>query len=693
MIPLHLKLSGFLSYREPVEVDFTGFDLACISGSNGAGKSSLLDAVTWALFGEARKRDEALINAHRLVKAAEVALTFAYEGNTYRVIRVLPRGKSTVLEFQILDDGQVTISAGSSSGTWRPLTERTLRDTQARIEQVLRLDYDTFVNASFFLQGQADQFAQQKPSRRKEILGGILGLEVWEEYKDRTAGRRKAIERDLVSLTGRLQEIEAELAEEEPRRRKLAELEAQLDEMSAGRKAQEAALKSLKEAAVSQVAAEKARLEEERRSLKGQEESIQTQAQALAELTTRQEAAGKALLETEGRISERQELESQRNAGSSQSAELKAENALLKAAMDELKVRIGQLESAEGARCPLCGQELSEGHRQSTLETLHAEGKEKGDRYRANKASLDDLTQRLADAESQIARLAGAERERLAASNSITQMAGRIESITEAARNWETGGAKRLQELETLLAGERYAAETRQPVASLEEAERALLDLKERENRLNQEVGAARQKVSVLDDLRQRKAGLELEADAQRRQVGAHKQLERAFGRDGVPALLIEQALPEIEAHANELLDRLSDGSMSVRFVTQAAYKDKNRADLRETLDIQISDGSGSRDYETFSGGEAFRVNFAIRLALSRLLSHRKGARLQTLVIDEGFGSQDVQGRQRLIEAINAVRGDFARILVITHMDELKDAFPTRIEVTKGPKGSLVSVI
>ena len=98
---------------------------------------------------------------------------------------------------------------------------------------------------------------------------------------------------------------------------------------------------------------------------------------------------------------------------------------------------------------------------------------------------------------------------------------------------------------------------------------------------------------------------------------------------------------------ANELLERLSGGTMTVRFVTQAAYKDKSRDDLRETLDIQISDGVGMRDYEMFSGGEAFRVNFAIRLALSEVLAQRAGARLQTLVIDEGFGSQDALGRQR----------------------------------------------
>jgi exonuclease SbcC len=94
-----------------------------------------------------------------------------------------------------------------------------------------------------------------------------------------------------------------------------------------------------------------------------------------------------------------------------------------------------------------------------------------------------------------------------------------------------------------------------------------------------------------------------------------------------------------------------------------------------------------------FSGGEAFRVNFAIRLALSRVLAQRAGARLQTLVIDEGFGSQDAQGRQRLIEAINPVHKDFAKILVITHLEELKEAFPCRIEVEKTPRGSTVTVI
>jgi exonuclease SbcC len=220
-----------------------------------------------------------------------------------------------------------------------------------------------------------------------------------------------------------------------------------------------------------------------------------------------------------------------------------------------------------------------------------------------------------------------------------------------------------------------------------------LFRLREAENKTRSELGGAQQRVDVLDTQRARKIAFEKECDEVQKQIGRYRTLERAFGKDGVPALLIEQALPQIEDKANELLDRLSDGQMSIRFATQTEYKDKKRDDLRETLDIQISDAAGIRNYEMYSGGEAFRVNFAIRLALSKILAQRKGARLQTLIIDEGFGSQDTQGRQRLIEAINLVKNDFAKILVITHLDELKDAFPTRIEVEKTDRGSTLQVI
>ncbi|MBE0682514.1 MAG: SMC family ATPase [Anaerolineales bacterium] len=867
MIPLKLRIAGFLSYRDPIDLDFESFELACISGQNGAGKSSLLDAVTWALFGESRGKSLDVINLNQDVKAAEVALTFSYENNIYRVQRTLPRGKSTVLEFQVLNGRGQKAEDGSQrvdGGKWKPLTEKTTRDTQARIEQTLRLDYETFINASFFLQGNADQFTRKKASERKAVLSTILGLEVWDTYKDRAAEKRKAIENEVNSIDGRIAEIEAELAEEDTRKVRLHELESNLQQLTSARSAQEKILENIKQTAavlaeqrklvealakslgnsqaslagiesklavkeselainadlvsrakeiesayktwqkaradlekMNEVAAqfrehdekrqpllreidvEKAKLEQESEELSKRFSIVSEQLSSASELESQIEEAQKSLQAAEEKVSQRAELEARRNETREKNAALKVANETLRREMDEFKSRIDSLEKADGAVCPLCGQELSEAHRKSTLKELNRDGKQKGDRFRANKKEIEDIEKEISNVEMRIAQLAGAENERLTHSNSISQLAQRIESLRVLATDWKYSGEKRLKEITKLLESGKFAVEAHKELAKLDkelsklgydasahdsarkaeaegraveeefsslksareanrriekeieeleeerkkkkeevaeqeknyaeaagmlarseagapnlrEAESKLLILQENENQARSELGGAEQKVKALATLRVRKADYEIQREELNQNIARHKTLERAFGKDGVPALLIEQALPQIEQKANDLLDRLSDGQMSIRFITQAEYKDKKRDDLKETLDIQISDSAGTRDYEMYSGGEAFRVNFAIRLALSEILAQRKGARLQTLVIDEGFGSQDAQGRQRLIEAINLVKNDFAKILVITHLDELKDAFPNRIEVEKTERGSTVKVI
>ncbi|HZP82454.1 MAG TPA: SMC family ATPase [Chthonomonadaceae bacterium] len=167
--------------------------------------------------------------------------------------------------------------------------------------------------------------------------------------------------------------------------------------------------------------------------------------------------------------------------------------------------------------------------------------------------------------------------------------------------------------------------------------------------------------------------------------------LAAAFGKKGVQALIIENAIPELEDEANALLARMTDNAMQVSFETTRTAKSAGHE--IETLDIKITDDAGTRPYELFSGGEAFRINFAVRIALSRLLARRSGAKLQTLILDEGFGTQDGKGRERLIEILDTIKDDFEKILVITHVEELKDAFPQRIEVTKDARGSRIHLL
>jgi len=218
----------------------------------------------------------------------------------------------------------------------------------------------------------------------------------------------------------------------------------------------------------------------------------------------------------------------------------------------------------------------------------------------------------------------------------------------------------------------------------------ALAQAREAFFRAQRRVGEANQRVQSALALQHTRVQLEAELAAAKGQQSLLEELRTAFGKNGVPAMIIESVLPELEASANALLARMTSGRMYVRFETQRLTQ---KGEASETLEIRISDELGERPYELFSGGEAFRVNFAIRIALSRLLAHRANARLQALFIDEGFGTQDAQGRERLIEAIKAIEEDFERIFVITHIDELKDAFPSRIEVQKTARGSVARVI
>jgi exonuclease SbcC len=853
MIPIKLTVSGFLSYRDPVELDFTSFELACISGPNGAGKSSLLDAITWALFGQARKHDDSVINLQS--DLAEVALVFKYEGNTYRVQRTLPKGKTTRLEFQILQP---------SDGKWKALTGETLRNTQATIEHTLRLDYETFVNASFFLQGKADQFTQQKTSDRKRILGSILGLEVWETYRQRVNDRRRASEADIQNLDGRMAEINVELGEEDTRKQRLTELQAELKRLAKARKAQEQLLEQARkveatlaeqrklvnllarqlqsaqenqaslesrlaereqecetlservsradeieaayaswqaqraelerweqvaasfrehearrQAPLMKIEAQRARLNQELETLRTEQQNVQAQNTSCVELDIQLVTARKDLERTEYNLKHRSELDEQLQTAHTRLAEAKAENPRLRAEMTQLKERIDQLSTTEGAECPLCGRPLEPYDRLRLVDELKSQGTELGDRFRSNQAFLNEADEKVRALQMEINILSRSENERLAEVQAITRLENQIEAIRQKDNEWQKKGAKRMAEVQQILATEQFSVDARQHLAQIDEeligigydaaahdasrlqevelrtadeeyralesaratlqplqreidglqaqrealrventrqqhdydesaaqlaaaeavapdldpTESLLHDLLEQENAQRMEVGAAQQKVSVLNDLKARLKEITSQREQLARLVGQYRLLDKAFGKDGVPALLIEQALPEIETRANELLDRLSEGNMSVRFVTQSAFKDKKRADLKETLDIMISDGAGTRDYELYSGGEAFRVNFAIRLALSELLAKRAGARLQTLVVDEGFGSQDAQGRQHLIEAINLVKQDFAKVLVISHIDELKEAFPNRIEVEKTLRGSILRVV
>ncbi|MAP37949.1 MAG: hypothetical protein CL698_09980 [Chloroflexi bacterium] len=191
----------------------------------------------------------------------------------------------------------------------------------------------------------------------------------------------------------------------------------------------------------------------------------------------------------------------------------------------------------------------------------------------------------------------------------------------------------------------------------------------------------------------------ESEVEKLRKSTNSYKQekdsydeLTAAFGRNGIQAFMIERSVPQIQEIANELLSKLTDNRMAIKLELRDGRLDRLTGVPSEELDIRVSDEVGTRSYETFSGGESFRIDFALRIALSKLLASRSGAPLPILFIDEGFGSQDSKGQERLTEAIQSVQTEFEKIIVITHVEQMKESFEEQIEVIKTEDGATFRV-
>jgi DNA repair protein SbcC/Rad50 len=209
MIPLGLRLHNFMSYGEEVPpLDFSQITTACMTGDNGHGKSTLLDAITWALWGETRAKN--LDDVVRLGQTeTEVEFEFELEGERYRVLRkrsLRTRVGQSSLELQGFD---------KATGRYKAISGNSIRETEAKIVQLLHMNYETFINSVFVLQGRADEFTTRRPGERKRILAEILGLSVFDELEVRARARRNELDQEVKTLTLRLDELQQEIAQKD----------------------------------------------------------------------------------------------------------------------------------------------------------------------------------------------------------------------------------------------------------------------------------------------------------------------------------------------------------------------------------------------------------------------------------------------------------------------------------------------
>lgn len=845
-----------MSYRGALPAfSFSGIHTACISGDNGAGKSSLIDAMTWALWGKTRAdSDDDLISTG--ADEVEVEFDFSASGNLYRIIRKRSKARKagsaglSGLDFQIL-----------SGEEFKSITGDTITKTQEAVKSLLRMDYETFINSAYLRQGHADEFSRQTPAKRKEVLGSILKLNIYEELAE--TAKQKARERQaeketlerttaemktelssrgelltqhedakenfktaedayqqtqtdcnslreqlhsLQNHTDQLNRLMADSVEREKQLKewqksadatrglinKYQELLGQAQAIEEGFERYTAAKKhfetmslqlnrlnrlaenknNLEKTIQSQHSRLNSRIEVSRRNVA----ELENMAGQMSKLESAMAEAGDEMTALKRQQEELSNVENRVKSLEEQLKEMRFQSGGAAERIREIEERIKLVSQNTEPQCPLCEKPLNDEERGFIIEKYMHEknqlavqientSKKQAEIIKTLNSEMTGLKSRQADLQNKIIQN---QRNTSVLSHQINECRKAAEKLDSERRN--------LQELEASLNSGEYTkneqaqlAKINRQIASIDYNEEAYIasrqtiletesysqqkiKLAEAESQINKErenLASAEETILVLqsrletDSAEIRKLKEEVKnlpevklqlqkAEAKQKQAeetlknrrdlvyrlkarldalaelenkltdeesrlktvaseeSTLKNLAQAFGKKGIQGMLIEMAIPEIETEANRILGRMTDNRMALKLESQKLKKTGGTA---ETLDINISDEVGTRDYEMYSGGEAFRIDFALRIALSKLLANRSGAPLPTLIIDEGFGTQDNIGLEKVKEAINAIQDDFEIILVITHIDELKNAFNNRIEVTKTPEGSSVSII
>ncbi len=853
MIPVKLALCNFMCYRDNIPpISFEGIHTACISGNNGNGKSALIDAITWALWGQTRATsDDDLVHSGQT--EAQVEFEFTVGTQNYRIIRKHSKPKNqkssgqTILEFQMATPEGYKILTGDST-----------TKTQQKIIQVLHMDYETFINSAFLKQGRADEFTKKRPGDRKQVLGNILQLSVYDELEERAKDVYKKQELAIAQLETSLKTLQEELSlkpafqsELEKSLIDLSEIDALVKErdmnLTASRKEKDALenkklqladfivhiqetehnfnlwnhqaqqcrlrIQEYEELIIKRTEIEthynqyletqklfqeaeqkfkqinaltQSRHRLELSVIKAMEELNRNHAVEESRLRDLEITAGKLpklqdeieqitglqklLDKEEARLQEKRENSKLQRA---QVHLLQAEQVRMVQEIAQIEEKIKMLSHDDSVTCPLCETELGiEGQKRievkykveklaksEALKGILAElNRKEGEvnaaendvtqlevslkRSReASQSKAGNLYKSLSDSREAAEKVAvvrktlGEYEEKLVSrnfaineQNALSQIEREITSIeydplthdslkeklNELAtsemlkRKLEDADRQIVQEKEAedkackTAAGLRFKIENdiqkkQSLIADLDAfatvAERLAVFEKEyqesllRQKQVQESLGGIKARLERLNELEVKLKEKENQLNQSTKQEKIYRDLAQAFGKKGIQAMLIELAIPEIEIEANKLLARMTDNRMHIKMETQRETK---KGDVMETLDINISDELGTRNYEMFSGGESFRIDFAIRIALSKLLARRAGAPLPTLIIDEGFGTQDSTGIEKIKEAITSIQDDFEKILVITHIADFKDSFPLRIEVVKTTEGSTV---
>ena len=668
MLPKYLKIHGYRSYIDEV-IHFDQFGkLFCIVGENGAGKSSIIDMITTALYNKSPSLEGTNTTLDDLINSScdyfELEFCFEMSGHEYLIKTKKKREKSRELEFFIDKISQ---------------TEKVV-ETQKKILDTIKLDYDVFLDTICIGQGNSAHFMNKTPNERKETLAQILDLKRYEQYEKSAKEKRKNINvlieklNDEISfITSRLPDVisledEINYLNEQNRilRSDLDDCQKEYDEL-VKQKQEYDAIKEKNTLILSH----RSQFERNLRNINQNKVSIENQ---LANIIIEDIDYEYKLSELDKEIEDcREQIFSIKN----DMTQLNTENDFYKNELNKIKTKYDRLDKYNESTCEFCGNTITLEHKAYHLNEL--------------KNQYDDITRKI--------NINNEKLNQLKSQGQVISRTGKEKSqdrdVIKKQYRINEDNKKQMQTLkqQLLTYNEQYEIIKKQykenlhiVITPLEDKKFNISDLKYKcdnyqrkiasnDNTISVkqfEINKAKQEQKKLDDLKK-------QLNAQEILYNDYSEVVTAFGKNGIQKSIIKNDLPLLEKNINDVLSIISDNGMSIEFITNK----QNKKTVMETFDIIVNDGNASRSYDTYSGGERFRLDFACHIGLARFLTNRVGANIEFFVIDEGLGSQDSFARQKFIEMLHRISGIFKQVMCITHISELQDSFNSKILIEK----------
>lgn len=735
-----LELEGFQSYYDKVHLDLDGLRQVAIIGPNGAGKSTLLDAIEFALYGKYRGDVVGSLLA-RGAKQASVTLEFSLGDDRFQITRIRTSSGRHEVYFKIA-------SAASQTG-WKELTEKHSGTADPEIVERLGMTATSARATWIIAQNDFGTFCELQPAPRRALLATTFGLDRFAELaskaKERVSQVREQLAQDEAALHGlrsrldRLDTYDGPLADksdvdlkaladaaDETASRVATALAQVMDSQDAeqqhatARQALDTYTQGFTERA-NHYQSTKVRLERAvqvaRQSLSKAETDHAAAESAVWAVDDLAAAHTRAQAETQRAEEALNAIREQKHAHGTTVAALRAEQESIKATGNEINERVRTLNAslAKGeGHCFTCGQELSEqdtrdliGRQKARKDELLEKYQERGQSVTECQTAISAAEQDIKQHEASLARARRAERDveqelntkrtladtQSQAEQALSDARAAVEAATtELSEQGEPPAGpdpERLTALQQSVTKAAQAVQSAQDAARERERLRAERDQARKDERAvwaeqERRIAATKEREEIAEPLQ---AAEDKVAEA-RSDLTHYEALRAAFQPSGIPALMLNGIVEEVNAEANSILESLG-GELGVNVSTS---REKKSGGVEEKIFVMADTPSGQVDYSTLSGAEKFRVALSIRCGMARCLARRTGVPMQTIILDEGWGALDEDTRRAVQEMLGRLSTEFT-IYTVSHIEEIKDSFPTVIEVSKDSGTSVATVV